>query len=271
MSVVLVTGATGMVGRTIVVELLKRGRKVRAMKRDEHSLDDFKASLDYNTCSADCFFNEIEWIKADINSKSSIAKALTDVNEVYHCAAMVSYDPKKDCLIKKVNIDGTALLLQCCKNKGIERLLYISSANIFKARSNELINETSDFADISESTVYAFSKYYAGELVKASGLKTIIMYPGMIIGNGKKKKDDSSMLQILARSSYTFQGGTGCVDVRDLATIAVLLMEKELFGSEFIVVAENRSFQELSDMIKHDLGKRKAFVLSERILKLEKF
>lgn len=97
-------------------------------------------------------------------------------------------------------------------------------------------------------------------------LKTVIVHPGLIIGSGSGNNKSGGFLKILAEHNYTFSGGTGCVDVRDVAKIAVLLMAKELSGERFILSSENYTYKKLSEMIKIKMSARKAFLIPKAFL-----
>ena len=87
---VFVTGATGILGRIIVLELLKKGENVRAAKRPTSNLDEVKHSYSYLTEDHQYLFDKIEWIDIDFNDIHSLQSAVDGADEVYHCAAMVS-------------------------------------------------------------------------------------------------------------------------------------------------------------------------------------
>ncbi|MCQ9635675.1 NAD-dependent epimerase/dehydratase family protein [Chryseobacterium sp. WG23] len=267
---ILVTGATGILGRVIVLELLKRGKIVRAAKRSSSDLEEVKKSLEYYTENAESYFNKIEWVTIDLNNKKSVQSALESVEEVYHCAAKVSYDPERQKEVTDINVKGTENIIECCRYFNNVKFLYVSSAAIFnKEKSNKPIDENSDLINGKNNTIYAISKYKADYAVREAfyqGLHTIIIYPGMIIGSGNWQKSSGELLQIFAGKFYTFPGGTGCVDVRDVARIAIELMEKNMFGERFIVVSENKKYSDLSKMIKKKFNKNNSFVLSANML-----
>jgi nucleoside-diphosphate-sugar epimerase len=59
----------------------------------------------------------------------------------------------------------------------------------------------------------------------------------------------------LGENAYTFSGGTSYVDVRDVAKISVELMEKNIFAERFILISENKKYEEIANFIKQKLGK----------------
>lgn len=124
---ILVTGATGILGRVIVLELLKQGKQVRATKRPSSNLKEVKESYRFYTDQPDFYFDKIRWIDIDFNDLDSIQMALQNVHEVYHCAAKVSFNPNKDKELYKTNIGGTKNLLYAVENSEVKKFLFVSS------------------------------------------------------------------------------------------------------------------------------------------------
>lgn len=258
---ILVTGATGILGRVIALELLKQGKNVRATKRKSSNLKEVRDSYRFYTDQPDFYFDKIQWVDIDFSSIESLQNALIDIEEVYHCAAKVSFNPKDDKELYKTNINGTKNLLYAAENSSVKKFLFVSSIAVLDGyNENGMMDENSDFNSKLEHSGYAISKQFSEMEVwraSAEGLNTVIINPGLIIGSGNWKNSSGDLI---AKSSLsrTFPGGTAYVDVRDVAKIAVELMNKNAFGERFIIVSENEKYQNISDNVRAATGKPKA-------------
>jgi nucleoside-diphosphate-sugar epimerase len=264
---VFVTGATGILGRIIVLELLKKGKNVRASKRSTSNLNEVKHSYSHYTENSDDFFNKIEWVDVDFDDIHSLQNALKDVEEVYHCAAKVSFHPKDEKEMYHTNVKGTENLLYACDGSGVKKFLHVSSIAVLD-NFNEKgeLDETSDFNPKEEHSAYAISKHLSEmEIWRASaeGLNTVIINPGMIVGSGNWGNSSGDIFPTFEKNSFTFSGGTSYVDVRDVARISVELMEKNVFGERFILISENKRYAELGRQIRSTLGLKDAKILSK--------
>ncbi|KAA0128085.1 NAD-dependent epimerase/dehydratase family protein [Chryseobacterium sp. SN22] len=264
---VFVTGATGILGRIIVLELLKNGKNVRAAKRPASNISEVRHSYTYYTEDAEGFFNKIEWMDVDFDDIHSLQEALEGVEEVYHCAAKVSFHPKDEKEMYHTNIKGTENLLYACEGSGIKKFLHVSSIAVldnFNDRGE--LDEESDFNPKLEHSAYALSKHLSemeAWRASAEGMNVVIINPGMIIGSGNWGNSSGDIFPTFEENSFTFSGGSNYVDVRDVAKISVELMEKNLFGERFIIVAESRRYSELARQIRSKLGLKEAKILSD--------
>ncbi|CAM3011074.1 NAD-dependent epimerase [Chryseobacterium flavum] len=269
---VFVTGATGILGRVIVLELLKRGKKVRASKRPGSNLNEVRHSYSFYTENPDDFFNKIEWADVDFDDQSSLQNALKGVKEVYHCAAKVSFHPKDEKEMYHTNIKGTENLLFACEGSEVEKFLHVSSVAVLD-NFNEKgeLDEDSDFNPKFDHSAYAISKHLSEMEVwraAAEGLNVAIINPGMIVGSGNWHQSSGELFSTFEDNSFTFSGGSAYVDVRDVAKIAVELMENNIFDERFIIVSENKRYAELGKQIRTRLGLKDAKVLTETQLNI---
>ena len=262
---VLVTGATGILGRVLVLELLKQGKSVRATKREMSNLQEVKKSWNFYTSQADEYFKKIEWVEVDFEDLDSLRIALEGIEEVYHCSAKVSFYPKDEAEMFKTNIEGTKNLLYIVEEKSVKKFLFVSSIAVFdKINEKGEIDEESGFDEKKQNSAYALSKYLSEMEVwraYAEGMNTIIINPGVIIGSGNWGKSSGDLFPSFEKSPFSFSGGTAYVDVRDVAKIAVILMEKEKFGERYIIISENKKYKEVADKIRQFLGKNESVIL----------
>jgi nucleoside-diphosphate-sugar epimerase len=270
--VILVTGATGILGRVIVLELLKRGKKVRACKRPTSNLEEVRESLKFYTENPDEFFQKIEWIDVDFQDIESLQEALIGVEEVYHCSAKVSFHPKDKEEMYQTNIEGTKQLLYACGSSSVKKFLFVSSIAVLDGlNENGELDEDSNYNPKNAHSAYSKSKHFSEMEVwraSAEGLNVVIVNPGLIIGSGNWEQSSGTLFKQMEDGSYTFSGGTSYIDVRDVAKISVELMEKNIFGERFILVSEDKKYKEVSDFIRTNLGKPKAKVLPKWVLEI---
>ena len=269
---VLVTGATGILGRVLVLELLKQGKSVRATKREMSNLQEVKKSWNFYTSQADEYFKKIEWVEVDFEDLDSLRIVLEGIEEVYHCSAKVSFYPKDEAEMFKTNIEGTKNLLYIAEEKSVKKFLFVSSIAVFdKINEKGKIDEESGFDGKKQNSAYALSKYLSEMEVwrtYAEGMNTIIINPGVIIGSGNWGKSSGDLFPSFEKSPFSFSGGTAYVDVRDVAKTAVILMEKEKFGERYIIISENKKYKEVADKIRQFLGKNESVILPKFWLNL---
>lgn len=271
---ILVTGATGILGRVIALELLKKGKKVRATKRKSSNLKDVLESYRFYTDQPDFYFNQIEWVDVDFEDLESLQNVLKDVNEVYHCAAKVSFNPKDEKNLYKNNSEATEKLLFAIDPLKIKKFLFVSSIAVLDGFNEKgEMDENSDFNEKLHHSDYAISKYVSEmEVWRAQyeGLNTVIINPGLIIGSGNWNHSSGKLFKEMS-NSFTFPGSTAYVDVRDVANIAIELMEKSIFGQRFILTSENVKYKHIADKVRKYFGKKPAKIISNSILDLLPF
>lgn len=264
---ILVTGATGILGRVIVLDLLKKGKKVRATKRPNSNLQEVRQSYRFYTDTPDFFFDKIEWVTIDFSDQKGLQQILVGVEEVYHTAAKVSFHPKDEKELYKTNIEGTKALLYACEGSLVKKFCMVSSIAVLDGLNEEgLVDEDSDFNPKLEHGAYAISKQLSEMEVwraSAEGLNVVIVNPGMIIGTGNWQQSSGELFSRFEKDSYTFSGGTSYVDVRDVAQISIRLMEENVFGERFIIVSESLPYAEIGGQVRKRLGLKPQTILSK--------
>ncbi len=245
---ILVTGATGFVGRNLILSLSKKSDRIIGQFRREKKLDETKSFFIANNKEEN--FSKIIWRKADITNFSEVQDLFDKVVEVYHCAAYVSMALYKTNYLNLVNITGTTYIVDNCINNKIKKLCFISSiAAIGEGMSEEVTEETEWNPEIGK-TPYSYSKYGSEmEVWRASqeGVPVVIVNPGIIIGNNL----NNSQIQKIIKNKFNFytSGVSGFVTVEDVVKATMGLMEEEVKNERFILVSENISFKDFVNYI----------------------
>jgi len=250
---ILVTGGTGLVGSHLLFQLTKAGIKVRATKRTGSDLSQVKKLFAFLSADADQLFNLIDWVDADVTDYFSISDALNGISKIYHCAAVVSFDPKMEKEMIKTNIEGTANLVNAALEHKINKFLHVSSVAAIGLSPDKIITEKTGWKASPQNSVYAISKYGAErEVWRAAeeGLKTVIINPSVILGISTSTKSSSAIFNVAGKGVPVYpSGSSGFVDVHDVVKIMILLMNSEIVNERFIISTENLSYQKLLSLI----------------------
>ncbi len=244
---ILVTGGTGLVGAHLLYKLANKGEQIRAIKRAGSNLDAVKTVFGYFSDDVDALFGTIEWVDADITELPSLTKAFEGVTHVYHAAALISFDPNDYRLLKKVNIEGTANVVNLCLSHNVKKLCYVSSiAALGEKEEGKVITEETGWNPEADNNSYAISKYGAEmEVWRGSqeGLNVVIVNPGVILGAGIWHSESVSLFGLVHKGfKYKVPGVVGYVDVEDVTKAMVKLMESDIVEERYILISENWSF-----------------------------
>ncbi|HZW62856.1 MAG TPA: NAD-dependent epimerase/dehydratase family protein [Flavobacteriaceae bacterium] len=260
---ILVTGGTGLVGSHLLYRLTQTHTGIKAIYRSEKKIDLVKRVFSYYSKHPEELLDKIEWISADITDVPSLENAINNVTHVYHCAAFVSFEPDKYHLLRKVNIEGTANVVNVCLAKKVSKLCYVSSvAALGDAKENYEINEDSYWNPEAEHSVYSITKYGAEMEVWRGiqeGLPAVIVNPGVIIGPGIWRHGSGSLFTKVHKGlRFYTQGSIGLIDVNDVINSMVYLMENPYHNERYLLVSENWTYQKFFTTLANRLSKKPA-------------
>ena len=258
---ILVTGGTGLVGGHLLLLLAEGSKPVRALYRNTVTINKTKNVFShYNKAQ---LFETIEWIQGDITDIPSLEQAFKGVEEVYHCAAYVSFDPGDEEILRKVNIEGTANMVNCALAFGVKKFCHVSSvAALGDAKEGEtIITEETEWNPEKDHADYAISKYGAETEVWRGwqeGLEVIIVNPGLIFGYGFWSQGSGEIFKAVYNGQPFYSTGKcGAVAVEDLVSIMVKLMQMRITGEQYIIVSENISYKAIFDAIADGMNKKR--------------
>jgi dihydroflavonol-4-reductase len=261
---VLVTGATGLVGGNLLWYLLQDNDRVAAICRAKSNMQQLRTVFSFYTSDPDKYLEKIDWRMADILDLDSLKAAMVGATEVYHCAAVVSLGDYTDVLLD-TNVVGTRNIVNLSLELGVELFCFVSSiAACGKSEHGGMIDEKALWVDSPNRSLYSKSKYYSEQEVWKGiekGLRAIIVNPGVILGvSGNGSGSSQLFSQVQKGLIFYTNGGTGYVDVRDVAQAMIQLMSLEMCGKRFILVAENNSNKDILSWIADGFGKRRPFI-----------
>ncbi|MFC2100415.1 NAD-dependent epimerase/dehydratase family protein [Bacteroidota bacterium] len=258
---ILVTGGTGFIGSHLLYNLIQAGEKVRVLTRNKKNNQFTKKIFRYYSNDDDGGFSKLEWIEGDILDIFSLQEAMQNVDHVYHCAALVSFHPSDKKSLNKINIEGTANVINTALDSKVQKLCYISSIAALGREDNIfVIDEKTTWKKSRKNSMYAISKYGAEREVwrgSVEGLNTIIVNPSVVLGPSENYKANSEIFYTVWNGlRFYTKGINGFVDVRDVAKVMIALMNSEIVNERFILSSENFSYQNVFDEIAKFLGKK---------------
>lgn len=273
--ITLITGANGLIGSHIIRRYLDAGRNVAALRRansDLSLLDDLK--------------NRITWLEGDILDIPALETAIQSVQtsgvvDVVHVAAMISYSPKDRARMEKVNVEGTANIVNVCLATGVRKLGYVSSVAAIgrptiKGDAEEPakpINEGQRWEESPQNSFYGKTKYRAELEVWrgiAEGLDAVMVNPSLVLGEGDWTRSSTQLFKYAFDEKPFYPAGiVNLVDVRDVADAVFQLMQSPITAERFILSSTSLPYKEFLDKLADTLGKKKPrFRVSPRLTRL---
>ena len=249
MSLALITGSSGHVGSNLIRKLSQLDYKIRCIDFD----GDYRAYEGY----------DVEVIKGDITKKESLDEIFTDVDVVFHTAALINLDRRFRSAIELVNIEGTRNVGEVALAKGVKKLIHFSSVDAFyRFPIEEPLLEDRKLIEDQKGMPYDFSKAEGQRIVYEfckKGLDASIIHQTSIVGpndfkpglpmqafvdmaNGKRK--------LMPNWGYNF------IDVRDLCDAAISAVENGKTGQNYIIGGEYHMYLYIGELMGEQLGKK---------------
>ena len=235
----LVTGATGFLGSAIARELLKDGRNIKLLARNNADLQNIKGL-------------DAEIAIGDLRDRESLKSALEGCSILYHAAAYYSLWNKDKKLIFDINVRGTRNILETALDAGIENVIYTSTVGcigLSKDRTPTNEDYPIDLATLSND--YKLSKFQAEKIaleMHGRGLPVVIVNPSTPIGPRDIKPTPTGkiVLDFLnGKMPAYLDTGLNLIDVSDCARGHILAEEKGRPGERYILGNKNMSLKDI--------------------------
>lgn len=245
------TGATGFIGAHTAKRFRGAGYDLRLLLRPTSKLD-LLAGL------------EFERAQGDITDQSSVEKALDGVDALIHMAGNTSFLPKDEARVREINVDGTRNVMRAAVAQGVKKVLYTSSvAAVGHAPSADApANEDSPWESADIANHYILAKRRAEEVAweeAANGLDLTCVNPSVVLGPGDMYGSSTVIFLSFVKGKYPgyIRGGSGYIDVRDVADGHLAAFEKGQPGQRYILSAENLTNAEFTGMGSRLAGTKK--------------
>jgi len=248
----LVTGATGFVGSVLTRQLVGEGADVRIFHRPDSSMSMLGDAAD-----------AVEHSTGDVTHGRSLYDAMTNVDRVYHVAAKVSFAGRDHAELRRVNVDGTANVVDAAVAAGVDRLVHTSSMAAFGRPTSDdvVIDEDTAWRDASHRSTYARTKRRAELEVHrgiAEGLDAVIVNPSLVFGVGRADTNTRRIVDAVRHGWLPAvpPGGTNVVDVKDVAAGHRKAMRRGEGGRRYLLGGENLSWNDVVRTLAEALGVR---------------
>lgn len=249
-----VTGGTGLVGSHLLFQLASAGEEIVALKRPTSDLKHARKVFLWYSPDGDRLFDSINWVDGDLLNRDTLRPHLRSVNQIYHAAAMVSFDPADRDVMIDENEVGTANLIDLALEYSVDRFCHVSSiAALGTPPEKAFTNEDHPWNNNRPHSAYSISKFRAEMEVWrgiTEGLEAVIVNPSVILGPGNWAKGSASMFpKVWKGVPFYSTGGTGFVDVRDVARAMISLMNHpqwaNIRGERYILNGANLRYKDL--------------------------
>lgn len=259
---ILVTGGTGLAGSHLLLELTSKGERLRALRRKSSKTDFVEYVFQAYAENPQKQLQLIDWVEGDVLDIFSLENAMEGVTQVYHNAAMVSFDPKDRKMMQRINVEGTANVVNAALAQGVKKLCHLSSiAALGRAKQDEITDENTNWVTSKHNSYYAISKYNGEREVwrgTAEGLDAVVILPSIILGLADFSNGSMQLFKTIMQGlPFYTPGSNGYISAKDIARAEIFLMESDVKNEKFVVSAENLDYKEVLGMIADGLEKKR--------------
>lgn len=245
---ILVTGASGQLGRRLVPRLIDEGYRVRAHYR---SLEKARKYCPANALPVIGDLRQPDWLK----------EATKSCEIVVHAAALVSLRAGRDREAYEINVNGTKAVVEGCVQNGVSRLIYVSTvATIGASVDGKLLDEAAVFNLGGLGIPYVDTKREAETVALEackSGLEVIVVNPSIMISMPDRELSSSDLRKIPHWLPVYFDFGLNLVDTNDVVSAIIASIKKGRSGERYLLTGDN-------------IDADKAFQLSQKYFGLRK-
>lgn len=262
---IVVTGASGFVGKWVVLTLLKAGYRVRGTVRSPAKAEEVRATIGKELGAA--VAGNLELAEADLLADHDWARIVTGTDAVMHTATVVlGTEPRNPDDVVRPAVEGTARILRFANEAGVRRVIITSSiATVGYGHGQATGKRTYDEKDFTKlegmrwTWAYCIGKTTAEQAAWAyareHGMALTTIHPGMILGPALDDDPSVSLMAVTGLLDGTTPAmpkmGFSVIDVRDVAAMHLAALEKpRAIGQRYLATARYLWFREIADVLR---------------------
>lgn len=261
----LVTGGTGLLGSYLLCRLFLENKPARVLKRKTSNFFQLRMAFEFlkiaEKISFDDFIYFFEWKDADLRDIQGLEESMQGIDEIFHLAALVSFNKDTNNDLPDVNLNGTKNLVNLAIKLKIPLFHYVSSiASLSRNNAGVMTEEFTEF-NFHKSTPYSQSKYLAEMEVWRGyneGLKGIIINPAIMLGTGDISRGSLIFYNYIKNGLKVFPiGKNGFVDAQDVADCLFLLAaDQDKYNNRYLVVSDSCFYKDIFTMIAKGINRK---------------
>jgi dihydroflavonol-4-reductase len=253
-SQILITGATGFIGRRLTCDLVARGQRVRVLARSWRK-------------ARDLFGDNVEIIGGDVGDPASLETACRGVGTIYHIAGIYRFGLRHRRELWDTNVEGTENLLRSAAAAGVGKVVHLSSGGVLKKSGLvgatgpvPLLDENDFPAEAPRFCSYKSSKWHAEQRALSwarRGLPVVIASTTCPIGAGDETPTPTGQIVrdfLDRRFPFYCRTGLNFIGVGDLSRGLRLAAESGRVGERYLLCGENLWLKEFLDLLACETG-----------------
>jgi len=240
---VVVTGASGFIGKCLTKRLAQEGHSVRTLVR---RIDKAEPTSDL----------DVKPVIGDITNLSSLESAFAGAEIVFHLAGLVGYSKSMHQKMVQANVIGTANVIDVAKFQNVAKLVHMSSVvTVGASLDGSPLNEESPYQLGHLNLGYFETKRRAEEVVieaaKKSQIHAVCVNPGTVYGPGDATKGSRGVQVKVAQGRFPFytKGGVNVIHVDDVVDCTIRAAHQGRSGHRYILGGENVTLKTLFNWI----------------------